>query len=239
MKPVLILKTGESLPSIVQARGDFEDWITAFSGHPSIHFQTIPVHIGVQLPEVSDFSGIIVTGSPAMVTEDLPWIRDSKHFLLAAMDKSIPVLGICFGHQLLAHALGGVVDWHPQGREIGTPVIQLDGSAERDPLFHSFPSEISVHVTHMQSVITLPPDAQILGCNDFEPHHAVRFGEKVWGVQFHPEFDEDIIKGYIRERLDVIKEEGLDAEALLAGVSPALEAQKILGRFVKLAREAQ
>jgi len=239
MKPVLILKTGESLPSIVQSRGDFEDWISTFSGYPSAHFQTISVYSGVQLPKVSDFSAIIVTGSPAMVTDDIAWIRDSARFLLAAIDESIPILGICFGHQLLAQALGGVVDWHPQGREIGTPVIQLDESAALDPLFHSFSSEISVHVTHMQSVITLPHGSQLLGYNDFDPHQAVRFRENAWGVQFHPEFDEDIIKRYIRERYDAIREEGLDADDLLAGISPTIEAREILHRFVKLASEAE
>ena len=235
MKPVLILKTGESLASIIARRGDFEDWIKQTSGYPDNHFQTVSVHKNEPLPPVADIAGVIVTGSPAMVTEKLEWITTSEHYLLDAIDQPKPVLGICFGHQLLAQALGGRVDWHPQGREIGTTTLQLTSAAKGDPLLHNLPPEFPVHVTHMQSVIDLPTGSEILGFNDFDRHQAVRFTDRAWGIQFHPEFDEDIMTGYIRERFEVIRNEGLDADALLASVIPAKESEVILSRFMQLA----
>lgn len=235
MKHVLILKTGESLASIIARRGDFEDWIRQTSGYPENHFQTVSVHNNEPLPPVAEIAGVIVTGSPAMVTEKLEWITTSEHYLLDAIDQAKPVLGICFGHQLLAQALGGRVDWHPQGREIGTTTLQLTSAAEGDPLLHNWSPEFPVHVTHMQSVMDLPTGSEILGFNDFDRHQAVRFTDRAWGIQFHPEFDEDIMAGYIRERFEVIRNEGLDADALLASVIPAKESEVILSRFMKLA----
>ena len=234
-KPILILKTGQTLPSIKAKRGDFENWITTFSGYSETCFSTCQVFRDEKFPAISSISGIIVTGSPAMVTDDSAWIKRSEQYLLEAIGQGLPLLGICFGHQLLAQALGGKVDWHPKGRNIGTAPIQLTGDAEIDPLLSSLPGEILVHSTHMQSAITLPSSARILAGNSFEPHHAVRFGEKVWGLQFHPEFDEGIIEEYIKGRYTLIVEEGLDADALLAAVKPTPESNEILNRFVSLA----
>lgn len=232
MSRLLILKTGQTLPALASSLGDFEDWIITVAGKPAAMFQTVAVHAGETLPPVDTVSGIIVTGSPAMVTDPDPWIRDSEEYLRQAVVRDLPVLGICFGHQLLAQALGGHVDYHPQGREIGTTEVALHTQAAGDPLFESLPANFPVHVTHMQSVLSVPESAVILAGNAFDPHQGVRFADRAWGVQFHPEFDAAIMAGYLQERFEQVNAEGLDAHGLLAQVRETPAAAALLQRFV-------
>lgn len=235
MKPVLILKTGRTIEAMPKAMGDFEDWIGAGMALPPGRCRTVAAWLGETLPSPAQVSAVVITGSPAMVTEDADWIRRSETFTLQAIDAGLPVLGICFGHQLLAQALGGRVGWHPGGREIGTTDITLTDEASQDPLFHGLPATFPVHVTHMQSVIETPPGAVVLAGNAFESRHGMRFAEKVWGIQFHPEFSEDIITRYLKARFAKIAEEGLDPAQLLARVRPAPEARSLLARFAEMA----
>lgn len=231
---ILIIKTGETIPAVADVYGDFEDWIIAATGLPVSRFQTVCVQNGENLPNLQQVQSVIITGSPAMVTDDQEWIRQSEKFLQSAVNNNVPVLGICFGHQLLAQALGGRVAFHPQGREIGTTQVSLCGAAAGDSLFGHLPEIFPVHVTHMQSVLTLPAEAEILAGNDFDPHQGVRYAKQAWGVQFHPEFDAAIMAAYIRERYTHIRSEGLDPDYLLEAVSEATAARGLLTRFADL-----
>lgn len=235
MASILIMKTGGAIPAVVDEFGDFEDWIIAGAGLPASSFNTVSVHAGESLPALQDTAAVIVTGSPAMVTDDAPWIRQGENYLRQALAGGIPVLGICFGHQLLAKALGGIVDYHPAGREIGTTEVSLGPDGALDPLFAGLPAQFPVHVTHMQSVMTLPPGARVLAGNAFDPHHAVKFSDCAWGVQFHPEFDANIMAAYIRERQTQIRQEGLDAGRLAREVREAEAATGLLRRFAEYA----
>ena len=154
---------------------------------PSNSFQTVSVFQGEQLPPLENVSGIVITGSPAMVTEKLAWIETSQHYLVNAVETGVPVLGICFGHQLMAQALGGKVGLNPAGREIGTTDITVSNEAGEDALFSGMSGKFKVHTTHMQSVMELPPGTTILAGNNVDSHHALRFAENAWGIQFHPE----------------------------------------------------
>ena len=236
MKPILILKTGQAPQAIIDKRGDFESWIVASAGLEPDYTLTVSVYLEEALPPLDTISAMIITGSPAMVTDNADWIKRTEKYLTTAMDQGMPVLGICFGHQLIAQTLGGKVDWHPEGREIGTTMVSLTESAGTDSLFASLPKAFPVHATHMQTVTALPEGAHILAHNAFEPHHAVRFGQAVWGLQFHPEFDGDIMTSYIRERAAAIQEEGFDLDFLLSEVSEAPESQSILERFIVLVK---
>ena len=133
-----------------------------------------------------------------MVTDREPWSEQLKPWLRAVVARSIPLLAICYGHQLLAETFGGCVDWHPAGREIGTVDIQLTPAGIEDPLLGSLSQSFKAQVTHAQSVRSLPPEAVLLALNDFEPHHGFRIGRCAWGLQFHPEFNTDIMAQYIR-----------------------------------------
>jgi GMP synthase (glutamine-hydrolysing) len=236
MKPLLIIKTGNRVEKVPPAWGDFEDWIIAGTGLPASHFQIVNVVNGAALPAVNACAGVIVTGSPAMVTDRHPWSEATAGWLRDAMDVSLPTLGICYGHQLLAHALGGTVGYHPDGREIGTTSLSLLVEAENDLLMsHLYgQGELPIHVSHSQSVLELPSGCVVLGRNDFEPHQVVRFGDKAWGLQFHPEFNAGIMKAYIEDRIEALRVEGFDIDHLTATVRETPLASSVLRNFTSL-----
>jgi GMP synthase (glutamine-hydrolysing) len=235
MSKILILKTGNTVQTLLQQGEDFEDWFVAGCGLNRQSFDVVEVFRGARLSEVSSYRGIIVTGSPAFVTDHEQWSEDCVEFLRLAMAENIPLLGICYGHQLLARALGGDVDFHPRGREIGSVQIQLHDAGKKDPLLAILPASFTAQVSHSQTVVRLPDNAVLLAGNAFEHHQAFRVGGNAWGLQFHPEFSERIVRAYIAERRDVLTEEGLDPAQLLELVRPSPHAGSLLQRFAHLA----
>ncbi len=236
MKPILILKTGQTIAGLLRHGEDFEDWIVEGAQLGAEHFCVVDAAAGHSLPALAGFAGIIVTGSPAMVTDRASWSEECARYICEAYSVNMPILGICYGHQLLAHACGGEVGYHPQGREIGTVDVDLFASASTDPLFAALPTSFLGHTTHSQSVLKLPPDAVLLAKSQHDPHQAFRLGKNAWGVQFHPEFRAEHMAAYIEERIDDLLQEKFDIEALRSGVRVTPEATSLLQKFVRLAR---
>jgi GMP synthase (glutamine-hydrolysing) len=230
---VVILKTGSTYPQIKDQFGDFDAW---FNRGLSSQLQLTVVDVTQTPPpgHPSDWQGIVITGSPAMVSDREPWSEQAASWVRQAVESGVPLLGVCYGHQLLAHAMGGEVDYHPEGRETGTRQVQLCETALEDPLFRQLPLSFAAQLTHKQSVLKLPPGATLLGKSDFEPHQAFRVGHCAWGVQFHPEFTDQIMKAYLDVQYPDLEREGLDAARLLATVQPAPEAARLLKFFSEL-----
>ena len=202
MKPVLIIKLGDTLPELAEQKGDFEDWFIKPLHSTGLSTRVIDPRKNDPLPPAIDFSGILMTGSHAMVTDQEPWCRKTAAWLPGAVAADVPLLGVCYGHQLLADAMGGTVGNHPRGTEMGTVDITMAPGAEGDLLFKTFPAVIKVHASHSQTVTSLPPDAVLLAANAWEPHHAFAVGNHAWGLQFHPEFDAEIMSTYINAFAD-------------------------------------
>ncbi|NOZ79174.1 MAG: glutamine amidotransferase [Acidobacteria bacterium] len=237
MRPLLIIKAGEPNETITRRHGSFEDWILARMTLPREGVQIVDVFRDARLPDPASVSGAIVTGSLAMVTECHPWAEATAAWLRTAIPAGLPVLGICFGHQLLAHAFGGRVGDNPRGREIGTVQVRLLGAAREDALFGALPGELTVQVTHLQSVLTLPPGAVRLAENGHEPNHAFRIGPRAWGVQFHPEITHTIMRALIGEQHAALATEGLDPNVLKRTVRSSAVGRRILERFTEIARK--
>lgn len=234
MARLLILKTGSTVPTVLSRRRDFEVWITSATGVAPADVSTVSVHKGESPAEPGAYAGIVVTGSAAMVTDREPWSEQAAEYLLRAMSAATPILGICYGHQLLSHALGGRVADNPRGRQIGTIDVTLTEDAADDPLFGAFASPLHVPVTHLQSVVELPSSSLLLGSSPRDPHHVVRHNDQSWGVQFHPEFDAAIVREYIDARRHDIEREGLDPEGLKASAIDTADGTIVLRRFASL-----
>lgn len=234
MARLLILKTGSTVPTVLSRRRDFEVWITTGSGWAAAEVSTVSVHRDEMPEPPASYAGIVVTGSPSMVTDRAPWSERAGEYLLDAMQAGTPILGICYGHQLLCQALGGTVANNPRGRQIGTVDVALTAQAADDPLFGKFVSPLHVPTSHMQSVVELPRGSQLLGSSPLDANHALRLGERTWGVQFHPEFDAAIVREYIDARRQDIELEGLDVEALKANAIDTADGTILLRRFASL-----
>ncbi len=233
MKSIVIIKTGCTLPAIASKFKDFEHWITrAFSKH-SIRAIVWNAVEDFDFPLPDNTGGVIITGSHAMVTEKLPWSLNLESLIPSLIEKKIPLLGICYGHQLIARAMGGQVGFNPLGMELGSVDIRLTEAGKTDPLFQGLPDNFKVHVSHSQSVISLPSGAQVLAENDFEHFHAFRIGSNAWGVQFHPEYDISIMKAYIDQIAMIDDNIASKAEKLLSGVVPTPHAGAVLERFCR------
>ena len=238
MKRVLVVETGDPVPPVLRERGPFRRWMAAGMGFSETRIEALRVHEGASLPSPASFAGVVVTGSPSMVSERLSWSVQTGAWLVEAMDADVPVLGICYGHQLLAQARGGRVGPNPAGRQMGTQRLEVESPAGADPLWSGFGREGLVQVTHVESVLELPPGARVLARTAADPHHAFALGSRVWGVQFHPEFDAAVMRAYLEERRALLEAEAQDPDALLAAVAETPVAASLLARFAEIVEES-
>lgn len=233
MKPILIIRTGRAPDSIRARHGDFPHWFRLSAGLQQQRLRVVDVERGEVLPPPMDVAGAIITGSAAMVTERADWSERTADWIRDAMDDSVPLFGVCYGHQLMAHALGGTVGYLPGGREMGTQVIELTDAGQRDALAHGLPASFRAHTTHEQSVLEAPSDASVLARSARDPNQWLRYGPQAMSVQFHPEFSAEVMRAYIRRKHAAMHLEGADPVAVFGEVAATPLARRLLRRFVK------
>jgi GMP synthase (glutamine-hydrolysing) len=232
--PLLVLRTGDPVSAVAERRGSFFDLFRETVGDAwdgewrEVDLREDDV---LHLPRCA---AAIITGSAASVADRAPWTLRAEAWLRHAVLHGVPVLGVCYGHQMLAQALGGLVQRNPRGREMGTVTVTREPASDDDPLFAGFPRAFSVNMSHVDSAIVAPRGATILARTALEPHAAFRVRPLVYGVQYHPEFDADVMRGYVSARAETIRQEGLDPEALLAGAATCPWGAETLRRFVSL-----
>jgi GMP synthase (glutamine-hydrolysing) len=236
MKPILIIKTGSTFPEISRDRGDFEDWIITGMGLERNKFLIVDVSQGESLPDYNDISGIVITGSHDNVTDHYDWSERTAHWLPEAVERKFPLLGICYGHQLLAYALGGQVEDNPNGLEFGAVEIKLTDAAKQDRLFSLLSSSVYFQATHTQSVIKLPINAKLLASTSLDPNHAFVVGDCCWGVQFHPEFDVDIVRRYIAQERNYLQAKRLRPDELIESCFETPFGEQFLKKFGEIVK---
>lgn len=227
-RPLLVVQMGYP-PAILQdSIGDQAAWFTQALG-PSCPVRVVRPFLGEILPEVHELSAVVISGSWSMVTDHEPWSDATGAWVRMLMDNHVPLLGICYGHQLMSWALGGEVGYHPKGAEVGQKTVRRIPT--NDPLLNDFPASFSAFLTHEQSVLTPPPGAEVLGCSDHDAHQIIRYSPEALSVQFHPEFSGQIMREIIQYRAD---KHALPAQLraeLEAGISQTPWSAKILQRF--------
>jgi GMP synthase (glutamine-hydrolysing) len=230
-----ILQPGQKLPALAGYPGDFADWILAGMGREPKRARLVYPHRGDALPPADEPGAVVITGSGAMVTAGDAWMQRSADWLAQAVAAGRPVLGICFGHQLLAHALGGRVLNNPRGVEVGTVPLALEPAAVGDPLFSGLAEPLRVHVSHLQSVTELPPGARRLAGSEMDPNQAFVWGERVWGVQFHPEFSAAVARAYLEFHSATLRAQGRDPGAIAKTIADTPSGSGLLRNFARLA----
>jgi GMP synthase (glutamine-hydrolysing) len=231
---VIVLRAGDASPTVAARRGEFFSWIRR-EGEPAWdgewHEHDVR-NVDVALPNATDARAFIITGSSSSVTERAPWMLRTEEFIRQLHAAHVPMLGICFGHQMIGQALGGLVAKNPNGREIGTVEVTLTGDAD-DPLVAALPKTFTANHSHVDSVVTLPPGARRLGFTALEPNAMFAVGATTKCVQFHPEFDGDAMRGYVEARAHLIDAEGLDSKAILARAVDAPHGAETLRNFLR------
>lgn len=200
--PLLILKTGTTDPPVVVRHGDYDDWFIARLPDGPARCTVVPLHAGAPLPDPSPYGGVLVTGSPLSVRDEAPWMAALGRWMLRTADQGVPVLAVCFGHQVLGEALGGRVGPNPAGREVGTVSIDATPAGLADPLFAGLGPRFEVQATHGDSLVRAPTDPRVvrLGGNANTDWQAFAVGERLRAVQFHPELPGHVLAALLENR---------------------------------------
>jgi GMP synthase (glutamine-hydrolysing) len=193
---------------------------------------------GDRLPNPEEFDIAILSGSWSMVTDREDWSEATRQWILDVLPKGKYMLGVCYGHQLMADALGGRVDYHPLGREIGLKTVTLTDAARRDPLLASFPQRFEANLSHEQTVVIPPPGAIVLGHSEHDPHQMLRYGETAFSVQFHPEFTPPLMRACVMRRAQALRRNGVDVESIVHPLKPADDAHRVMQLFIRQAIHA-
>ena len=186
-RPILVIEH-----TAVDPPGRVASWLTE-AGH---ELEVVRPYAGEPQPVGLDgYAGLLVLGGDvgAYDDEDAPWLPATRALLGRAVDEQLPTLAICLGHQLLAVAAGGRVSLSPTGQQGGTPTVGLLPAAAEDPLFGGVTGDAVAAHWNNDIVTELPPGAVELASTPAGVQ-AMRIGERVWGVQFHPEVDADTVR---------------------------------------------
>lgn len=231
-RSLLLIQAGTPPGDIRAVTGDLPTWFLAAIDQPPEAVQVVRVFEGEPLPDPGQHLAAIITGSWSMVTDRHPWSEATASWIRQAVALGEPLLGVCYGHQLMAHALGGTVDDHPGGREMGCIDIERLPEGDADPWLSECPPRFKAHLTHLQTVLRLPTGARALARSAHDPHQIVRYSPTAVSVQFHPEFTSDIQAACINARGQVLHSEGLDPSAMLHELGPTPTPLALLRRFV-------
>jgi GMP synthase (glutamine-hydrolysing) len=235
---ILLYKTGETDPTLVPQIGDYEKWFSRVLGEG----YALEVHCAFGQPQhrLAGYDGMVITGSPRSLVEPEPWMDDAAAFVRAADAAGVPVLGVCFGHQLIGYAYGGRVRTNPNGWEVGTVDVDVTDDGARDPLFAGLPRRLRVNQSHRDEVEVLGSTTRVLAAGAHTPHQAIGVGDHVRGVQFHPEMNAPVIQRILAHRRMILSDDaerrcraGFCVDRLIAGATDTPDAERVLVNFVE------
>lgn len=210
---------------------DVGQWIVNAFADDTTHFDIWRSQRETEPPH-GQFDGIVISGSSSSAYDEQVWIHRLSDKIREWVNQRTPLLGICFGHQLIAQSLGGVVRKNPQGWEGGICSVELTEAGKQDALFADFPSPSKVMQSHQDIVMELPPESERLAFNAKSPIQAFRIGSHVRTVQFHPEFTENHLRFLIEPRRERLTANGVDVDAMLRTLEPLPGRTIILSNFL-------
>ncbi len=243
-KPLLIIQMGVPPQDISARFGEQGRWMQDALGRidgaaaqpwqaDAFPLNVVRPSFGEALPALDTVAGAVITGSWNMVTDLEDWSERTAGWIRQAHAAHVPMLGICYGHQLMAHALGGVVDFHPQGRELGCYALQTLADVSDDPWLSHLPADFNALLSHEQTVLTAPDCARVLARSAHDPHQILRYGAHALSVQFHPEFSPALMHACISRRAGELASQGVDTDAMLGNIQATPHAHEILVRFAQ------
>jgi GMP synthase-like glutamine amidotransferase len=216
MPHITIIETGLVSPKNRERHGSYPQMFERMVGaaDSSVTFDTVSIPAGEKLPEADGLEAILITGSSAGVYDAFDWIAPLEDFVRAAHNAKVPMVGVCFGHQLIAQALGGVAHKSEKGWGLGRHVYNVaPGNGIVDG------TRIAIAASHQDQVITPPPGARTILSSDFTEHAGLLYpGGTTLSVQPHPEFG----VGYALACCEVAGSKGHAPDSLVAAAKASL-----------------
>lgn len=209
-----LLKCGTIRTDLVPVHGDYPELFGAFMAAHPVEIVTFDAEHGRVPDDPGECDGWIVSGSADSVYDGLPWMEETSRFLRTIVDAAVPLVGVCFGHQLLAQALGGEVTRSERGWGVGVHHYDVIEPLPSWPEGSAQPTSLSLIASHQDQVTRVPEMATVLASSHHCPVAAYSVGERVLAVQAHPEFTPDLSRDLVSARRDVIGPERADAAIL-------------------------
>lgn len=182
-----ILITGHP-PEELSGNGRYDAYFQRLLGDQEFTYQAWSVVDGEMPASVQDADGWLITGSRHGAYEPHPWIPPLEQFIRDCYTAQLPMIGVCFGHQIIAQAMGGKVEKFDGGWSVGAVEYALNGET------------VAINAWHQDQVVEKPAKAQIIGSTDFCVNAALQYGDTFWTIQPHPEYDHDFIEGLLEHR---------------------------------------
>jgi GMP synthase (glutamine-hydrolysing) len=183
-----ILQTGHAPQDLLGEFGDYNGMFETLLGGRGFDFDTYRVVDG-QFPSGAEAAdGWLITGSRYGAYEEHDWIPPLEDLIRTIHAQGRPLIGVCFGHQIIAQALGGKVEKFAGGWSVGRTEYTIDGET------------LALNAWHQDQVTQLPEGAKVVGASDFCANAALLYDDHIWTIQPHPEFTQDFIDGLIRTR---------------------------------------
>jgi GMP synthase (glutamine-hydrolysing) len=220
-----ILITGHP-PDSLAAQGDYDAYFARLLDGHGFTFEGWAVVDGVFPPDVHAADGWLITGSKHGAYEPHDWIPPLEQFIRDAYAAHVPMIGVCFGHQIIAQALGGRMEKFAGGWSVGCTEYRMNGRS------------YAVNAWHQDQVVEKPAGAEVIARTDFCPFAGLRYDDRIWTIQPHPEYDSAFIEGLIRTRGKGVVPDDLlaAAEATLDAPSDRMEVAQMMADFFKQAR---
>lgn len=183
-----ILQTGASPDALRADHGDYPDFFERLLAGRGLTFRRFHVEAMEFPQDVHDCDGWLITGSRHGAYEDHPFIKPLEEFIRRAYAAHVPVVGICFGHQIIAQAMGGKVERYEGGWSVGPTTYDFGGES------------YTMNAWHRDQVVQVPQGACVVGRNDFCRNAALLYDDRIFSVQAHPEFRNEFVDGLMRTR---------------------------------------
>jgi GMP synthase (glutamine-hydrolysing) len=233
---LIIIQAGSTNQSTIDKYGDFDSWVVEAGEINQSEIVNIKVFEGEALPDTKRVTAAIITGSHSMVSQKESWSVAVEDWIKEAYAGGVYLFGICYGHQLIADALGGRADYNQNGKEYGTVNISLTNNSKTDLLFTDLEKVFKAHECHSQSVVALPENAVRLAYNHHDDNQAYCIDNRIWGVQFHPEFDENHMHDYVDCFESELISSGLKPDQIKEDICSTPISTSLLKRFVRLVK---
>lgn len=224
MKRIAILETGTPPAALVGEYGDYPAMFATLLGE-GFETETFDAVNG-PLPDAGAFDGVMITGSPAGVYDDLPWIPHLLDWIRSARGRT-RLVGICFGHQAMAQALGGHVEKSERGWGVGLHTYEVAGG---EPWMGAAAPTVAIPVSHQDQVVVQPPASRVTIRSDFTPYAGLAYGEDAISFQCHPEFRPEYAGALLAGRRGRIPDPVVDA-GLASLALP--DDRGVMGRWIR------